>query len=221
MLTLKFDAGRQKDEPVKVLCLGAHADDIEIGCGGTILKLIQSHANTDFYWVVFGAGGPREVEATKSANRFLKGVDRKKIIIKLFRDGFFPFQGYQIKELFEAMKLEFKPDLIFTHYRHDLHQDHRLISDLTWNTFRDHFILEYEIPKYDGDLGSPNLFVHLDETTCRRKVRSILELFRTQAEKHWFTEDTFFSLMRIRGLESASRGKYAEGYYCRKSVVAF
>ena len=125
----------------------------------------------------------------------------------------------EIKEYFEQLKQEFSPDLIFTHYRDDLHQDHRLISDLTWNTFRNHLILEYEIPKYDGDLGSPNFFVHLDESICHKKIQYILNSFKTQAEKHWFTEDTFLSVLRLRGIESNAPGKYAEAFFCRKMVI--
>jgi len=208
-----------KAPSLKVLCLGAHADDIEIGCGGTVLKLLQSHPAVSCYWMVFGASNPeRAAEATESANLFLQGAQERKIVVKQFRDGFFPFQGAEIKDLFESIKREYDPDIIFTHYRDDLHQDHRVVCDLTWNTWRNHSILEYEIPKYDGDFGSPNFFVHLDNAVGARKVRLILETFRTQKAKHWFTEDTFLSVMRIRGMESCSPGKYAEAFYSRKTV---
>jgi len=219
MLQLNLGDSNRIDEPLKVLCLGAHADDIEIGCGGTILKLLQSQPDASFCWMVFGAGEERAREAIESANLFLHGVKEKHIGVERFRDGFFPYQGSEIKELFESIKKRFNPDLIFTHYRGDLHQDHRLISDITWNTFRDHLILEYEIPKYDGDLGSPNFFVYLDESICRKKVQHILNVFQTQREKHWFTEDAFLAILRLRGLESVSCQKYAEGFYCRKVVL--
>lgn len=149
---------------------------------------------------------------------FLKGIRRKQVEIHQFRNSFFPYQGVEIKEHFEKLKLEISPDLIFTHYRNDLHQDHRLISELTWNTFRDHLILEYEIPKYDGDMGSPNFFVDLGEEICTTKIKYIINIFKSQKDKRWFTKDTFFSLLRIRGIESNASGKYAEGFYCRKLI---
>jgi LmbE family N-acetylglucosaminyl deacetylase len=203
----------------KVLCLGAHSDDIEIGCGGTILQLLSSHANLDVSWVVFSSGRQREREARAGAALFLKQAKRKKVMVKNFRDGFFPYQGTQIKEFFEKIKGEIDPDLIFTHYRDDRHQDHRTISDLTWNTFRRHLILEYEIPKYDGDLGSPNFFVPLKPKTCTRKIKYICDVFQTQSNKAWLTEDTFQAMLRLRGVECGAPEKYAEAFYCRKLVV--
>jgi LmbE family N-acetylglucosaminyl deacetylase len=204
--------------PRHVLCLGAHSDDIEIGCGGTILRLIQEYPALCFTWVVFGTHGRRSEEALDSANEFLAPVKEKRIVVENYRDSFFPYVGGEIKNFFEGLKREISPSLIFTHYRHDLHQDHRLICELTWNTFRNHLILEYEIPKYDGDLGSPNFFVHLDEANCQGKVGAILKHFRTQENKDWFTEETFYALMRLRGIESKAPGKYAEAFYCRKLV---
>jgi LmbE family N-acetylglucosaminyl deacetylase len=205
--------------PRKILCLGAHCDDIEIGCGGSILKWAGFGKDAEVYWVVFSSDDRRGQEAIRSAKDFLKGFRRKEIAINRFRNSFFPYEGGEIKEYFEQMKKEFSPDVVFTHYRHDLHQDHRLISDLTWNTYRDHLVLEYEIPKYDGDLGSPNLFVHLDGGIVRSKTRKIMNHFRSQQDKAWFTPDTFLSLMRLRGVESNSPGRYAEGYYCRKIAI--
>ena len=202
-----------------VLCLGAHADDIEIGCGGTVLKLAREQPGLNFVWVVFNAKARRRQEARASARAFLKGVGERKIIVKNFRDGFFPFQGTAIKEFFETLKNTVQPDLIFTHYREDRHQDHRLLSDLAWNTFRDHLILEYEVPKYDGDLGHPNCFVPLDQNLCRLKVEQICAFFQTQTNKRWFSADTFLSLMRLRGMECASKTGCAEAFYCRKVVL--
>ncbi len=201
-----------------VLCLGAHSDDIEIGCGGTILKLAQECGGLNVFWVVFSAEGGRSREARSSAQAFLRGIDRKKIVIKQFRNSFFPFDGARIKEYFEQLKRVCQPDLVFTHYRDDRHQDHRVLSDLAWNTFRNHLILEYEIPKYDGDLGIPNLFVPLEDKLCRAKVEYLCRFFQTQSNKHWFSADLFFSLMRLRGIECASTTKYAEAFYCRKMV---
>jgi glucose-1-phosphate cytidylyltransferase len=192
---------------------------IEIGCGGTMLKLLQDYPNTAVSWIVFASEGERAVEAQRSALAFLKAVEKRKIAIKDFRDGFFPYQGEPIKEYFEQLKQELSPNLIFTHYRHDLHQDHRLICELTWNTFRDHFILEYEIPKYAGDLGAPNVFVQLDEKICEKKIALILRHFQTQRDKRWFTDDAFRALMRLRGLESQAPEKYAEGFYGRKIIL--
>jgi LmbE family N-acetylglucosaminyl deacetylase len=205
-------------EPYNILCLGAHCDDIEIGCGGTILKLIESYEKVNLWWVVFSSTEQRIKEAQRSAELFLKEVANKTILIQDFRDGFLPFHGIEVKECFEQLKQAFSPDLILTHCRHDLHQDHRLIAELTWNTFRNHLILEYEIPKYDGDLGNPNFFSHLEESICRRKIQYLFEAFESQREKHWFTDDTFRSLLRLRGLESNAPSKYAEAFYCRKGV---
>lgn len=210
---------KQGDRPLQVLLLGAHSDDIEIGCGGTVLSLIEQYPNLQVTWVVFGANGKRAQEAQNSADRFLTPLKEKNIILKSFKDGFFPYIGGEIKEFFEQLKRELSPDLIFTHYRQDLHQDHRLICELTWNTFRDHFILEYEIPKFDGDLGVPNFFFHLPEAVCENKVRYLLEYFETQANRHWFTEDAFYAVMRLRGIESRSPSKYAEAFYARKTVL--
>jgi len=200
-----------------ILCLGAHSDDIEIGCGGTLLRLMNEWPDSDFTWVVFSASGRRRTEAKKSAGRFLKNAGRKDVRIHKFRDGFFPYEGGRIKEYFERLKMEItNPDLILTHSRHDLHQDHRLISELTWNTFRDHLILEYEIFKYDGDLGTPNFYVQLNEDTCAKKIEIIRACFDTQKEKVWFSEDAFRSILRIRGIESNAPSRYAEAFYGRK-----
>lgn len=217
MMKLKFDS---KDRaPYQILCLGAHSDDIEIGCGGTLLQLIDQYPDLHIHWVVLGAHGEREQEALNSAFSLLEHVNHKKVIVQGFRDSFFPYMGYEIKEYLQELKFQVSPDLILTHYREDRHQDHRLISDLTWNTFRDHLILEYEIPKYDGDLGSPNLFVHLSEEICRKKIENLFAHFESQANKGWFTEDTFWAMLRLRGVESNSPSKYAEAFYCRKMVI--
>jgi LmbE family N-acetylglucosaminyl deacetylase len=204
----------------RVLCLGAHSDDIEIGCGGTILTMATDIPNLVIQWVVFSANDERRREAYDSANAFLGNAANKHIILHRFKDGFFPYSGSEIKEYFEHIKSEFSPDLIFTHYRHDLHQDHRVISEFTWNTFRNHLILEYEIPKYDGDFGSPNVFISLDKTLCERKTRYILEFFKTQHEKHWFSEDMFLAILRLRGMEASATSRYAEAFYCRKILLA-
>jgi LmbE family N-acetylglucosaminyl deacetylase len=215
---LKFHWIGKRQGALKILCIGAHSDDIEIGCGGAVLRILKEHEGAEVHWVVLGSGGQRDREASASANRFLSGAGKKKIIIEHFKTSYFPYKGEEIKNLFEAIKKKISPDIIFTHYRHDLHQDHRQVSELTWNTFRDHFILEYEIIKYDGDIGVPNFFVHLEEAICRKKIEIIMESFKTQRDKDWFTQDTFFSMLRIRGVESRAPEKFAEGFYCRKIV---
>jgi len=217
MLTLSFN--RNALEKFSILCLGAHSDDIEIGCGGTILRLVETYPEAEVHWVVFGAHDARVTEARQSAEAFLARARVKRIVILDFQDGYFPYIGAGIKDAFERLKREVSPDIIFTHYRQDLHQDHRLLSELTWNTYRDHLILEYEIPKYDGDFGSPNFFVPLQEKFCDQKVEHILQYFKTQEKRHWFTADTFRSVMRLRGIECGSSAHYAEAFYCRKIVA--
>lgn len=207
------------DSTYKVLCLGSHCDDIEIGCGGTILKLLEMGADVTCYWVVFSSDPKRGDEARRSAECFLRRARSKTAIVKNFRESFFPYIGVAVKEYFEQLKKEFTPDLVLTHYRNDAHQDHRVISELTWNTFRDHLILEYEVPKYDGDLGAPNVFVELDESICSRKIQYVMESFESQKCRQWFGEETFWAMLRLRGVESNAPGKYAEGFYCRKMVL--
>jgi LmbE family N-acetylglucosaminyl deacetylase len=205
----------------KVLCLGCHSDDIEIGCGGTILQWLSSHKNLEIVWVVFSSGGSeREKEARASAALFLEQAEKKEVLIKDFRDGFFPFDGTNIKTIFEDELKKTSPDVILTHNGKDAHQDHRQIAELTWNTFRDHLILEYEIPKYDGDMGRPNVFVHLDAEASKKKVNYLMEAFQSQRSKRWFQEDTFFSLMRLRGMECNAPSGHAEAFYCRKMLLA-
>jgi LmbE family N-acetylglucosaminyl deacetylase len=203
----------------RVLCLGAHSDDIEIGCGGTVLRMIEQSKSVEFYWLVLSANPNRAKEAERSANAFLSGARKKAVVVKCFRDGFLPYLGPPVKECFEELKKVFRPDVIFTHCRHDLHQDHRLVCELTWNTFRDHFILEYEIPKYDADLRSPNFFVPLSEAHARKKVKSLMRYFTTQQNKRWFSEELFYGLMRLRATEAASPSRYAEAFCCRKALL--
>ena len=203
----------------RILCLGAHSDDIEIGCGGTILQLLQKSNKLEFYWLVLCSNPERAREAEVSANAFLRRARKKTVVIKSFRDGFLPYIGAPVKDTFEALKKEFAPDVIFTHFRHDLHQDHRMICELTWNTFRNHLILEYEIPKYDADLRSPNFFSPLSDSISRKKVDWLMKFFGTQRNKQWFSEDLFFGLLRLRGIEANSPTRWAEGFHCRKLLM--
>lgn len=212
-------SGRGTD-PFHVLCLGAHADDIEIGCGGTLLHFKSALASVKFHWVVFSASGLRRQEAAKAAELFTAGCE-KEIVLRDFRDGFLPYNGGEVKDVFEQMKSQMNPDLIFTHWRGDAHQDHRLLSELTWNTFRNHLILEYEIPKYDGDMGQPNLFVPLAVPFYERKIDHLFAAFESQRAKRWFDRETFLGLMRIRGMESNSPSGYAEAFHARKVMVHF
>jgi LmbE family N-acetylglucosaminyl deacetylase len=217
---LKMSFGVPSDTNLKVLLLGAHSDDIEIGCGGTVLELIEKKPDVEITWVVLSAKGERKIEAQRSAQAFLKDVQQKQIILKDFKDGYFPFHGAAIKDFYEQLKGELSPDIVFTHYRNDLHQDHRLICELTWNTFRKQMILEYEIPKYDGDLGSPNFYILLKESNCRQKVALLTDIFATQRGKNWFAGDLFYSMMRLRGMEARSPSKYAEAFYAHKVIVS-
>ena len=216
---LPFHVAEPQGRPLEVLLLGAHCDDIEIGCGGTVLRLVEMFPNAVFHWVVLSSNAERGAEARHCAADFLDGRAEHEIVIKEFRESYFPWIGGDIKDFFEQLRTRVDPDVIFTHFRGDLHQDHRLVSDLTWNTFRNHLILEYEIPKYDGDLGSPNLYVALSEAGATRKVQAILKHHKSQRSRQWFDESTFWSIMRLRGMECNARERFAEGFYCRKSVL--
>jgi LmbE family N-acetylglucosaminyl deacetylase len=216
---LRLIPGLPARRPWTMLCLGAHADDIEIGCGGTVLRLLAEHRRVTVHWVVFSAAGRREAEARRSAVRFTRRAAARHLRIERFRDGFLPYEGAAVKEVFEALKETVRPDLVFTHSGDDAHQDHRLVAELTWNTFRRHGILEYEVPKYDGDLGRPNVFVPLPAGIRRRKVRGLMTGFPSQRRKRWFTETTFNGLMRLRGVECGAAEGYAEAFYGRKLVL--
>jgi LmbE family N-acetylglucosaminyl deacetylase len=202
---------------LKVLCLGCHSDDIEIGCGGTILRMREEYPGIEFHWVVFNATGTRKAEACRAATLFA-GPALRPPIFKAYPDGFMPFVGAEVKSAFEELK-SVAPDIIFTHNRKDAHQDHRLIAEMTWNTFRNHLILEYEIPKYDGDLGQPSVFLPLATEIYERKVQYLMDAFQSQQNKRWFEPETFKSLMRLRGMECNSPSGYAEAFYSRKLVL--
>jgi LmbE family N-acetylglucosaminyl deacetylase len=216
---LALTLGVPSRAPLSVLCVGAHPDDIEIGCGGTLLRLLAERPRVTVHWVVICPAGARALEARRSAARLLRGTRASTVEVAQFRDGFLPYQGAAVKDFFEALKRRVSPDLVFTHTRQDDHQDHRLIAELTWNTFRDHCILEYEIPKYDGDLGHPNVFVPLATGIRRRKLRLLMSAFPSQRSKRWFSEATFDSLMRLRGIECGAPEGYAEAFYGRKVVI--
>ncbi|MDB5296226.1 MAG: LmbE family protein [Phycisphaerales bacterium] len=204
----------------RLLCLGAHSDDIEIGAGGTILRLLAEHPGLEVRWVVFcGADDRRRAEAAASADRFLDGCRTKRVDVHAFRDGYLPWQGEKVKDEFEALKRSFDPDLILTQFRDDRHQDHRVVSDLAYNTWRNHTVLEYEILKYDGDLGRPNCYVPLGADVCDKKVELLMGAFATQRSRQWFTDDTFRAMLRIRGVECNAPSRFAEAFHCRKIVL--
>ena len=217
MIALSLGAG--KETPQRVLCLGAHCDDIEIGCGGTLLRWLEERPDLDVRWAVFSSDARRAAETRASARRFLGREPEKCVTLCEFRDGFLPDHWAEVKQEFERLKAEFAPDVVFTHYRSDLHQDHRLVSELTWNTFRGPLILEYEIPKWDGDLGAPNAFVPLAERHVQDKIDILLAEYGTQAGRAWFEPETFRSLLRLRGMEVAAPERYAEAFYARKLVL--
>ncbi len=210
MLTLDLAAGRER---LAVLVIGAHADDIELGCGGTLLRLARAAPELELTWVVLSANGARRDEALAGAQAFGAATTE----IRDFEDAFLKY-GREVKDYFETLK-RFEPDVVLTHTDNDRHQDHRLACELTWNTFRDHLILEYEIPKYDGDLGTPNVFVPIDEELAALKVEALLGSFPSQAEKPWFDESLFRALMRLRGMECRSPSGLAEAFYARKLVL--
>ncbi len=208
------------EPPRRILAIGCHADDLEIGCGGTLLTLVAAYPELEVDWVVLAAPGERGDEARASAAAFLAGAAAARVEVHEFRDGFLPYVGGEVKEVFEELKRRVDPQVVLTHAGYDFHQDHRLACELTWNTFRDHLILEYEIPKFDGDLGRPNVFVPLRQEVVERKLSLLEQHFPTQAGKHWFDRETFLGLMRLRGMEAAAPSRFAEAFTSRKVVLA-
>ncbi|MDB4976798.1 MAG: hypothetical protein JWN48_5139 [Myxococcaceae bacterium] len=206
-------------QPLKILCLGAHSDDIEIGCGGTLLRLLDEHPGSSVHWVVLSGEGEREREARASAAAFLQAAAQATVVVRTFRESFFPAQWVEIKQFFEEVRRAFEPDLIFCHRAEDMHQDHRVVAELTWNTFRNHLVLAYEIPKYEGDLGKPNVFVPLTRAVADRKVELILQGFASQRGRSWFHADTFHALMTLRGIECNAPELRAEAFHGRKLVL--
>lgn len=207
--------------PLKILCVGAHSDDIEIGCGGTVLRLLAEHPGSSVDWVVLASNPQREQEARASAAEFLADADpaQSKVWVQGFQESFFPAHWTEIKRFFETVRRATEPDLIFCHHQRDRHQDHRVVAELAWNTFRSHLIWEYEIPKYEGDLGKPNLFVPLSAAQAERKVQLLMKHFASQMQRSWFRPDTFHGLMSIRGVECAAQEGRAEAFHAAKLVV--
>ena len=205
--------------PSRVLCLGAHSDDIEIGCGATLLRLLNACPETHFTWMIFSASPERELEARASAASLLAGAKSVDVRVEHFRENHFPWQGSQIKDCLAGLAREIDPELVLTHWRGDSHQDHRTLAELTWNHFRDHFMLEYEIPKWDGDLGRPNAYVAVPAGLVDRKVELLMQHFASQQARPWFREDTFRALLRIRGMECNAADGFAEAFYAHKILL--
>ncbi|HEY3731879.1 MAG TPA: PIG-L deacetylase family protein [Steroidobacteraceae bacterium] len=204
---------------LQILCLGAHCDDIDIGCGGTLLHLLEGPRAAEVTWVVMGSNPVRARELRASAKRFLRRATKSTVTVHQFRDGFFPAQYGAIKEVFESLKQLPNPDLIFTHQRAEWHQDHRIVAELTWNTFRNHLIMEYEIPKYEGGLTTPSCYVALTRAQVERKISILWSSYATQRAKRWFTAETFRGLMRLRGIESGGDTGWAEGFHASKLLL--
>lgn len=219
MLELTPNVARRRG-PLRILCLGAHCDDIDIGCGGTLLKLLAGGRPCEVTWAVLSSDEARALELRASARRFLRGATRMNVLTFGFKDSYFPAEYAAIKKSFQTLKDLPPPDLVFTHHRSDLHQDHRIVGELTWNTFRHHLILEYEIPKYEGGLATPNAYVQLTEAQVRAKTRALMGSYASQCAKSWFTEETFTSLMRLRGIEAGPGTGWAEGFHVSKLCLA-
>ncbi len=215
-----LDLSRSLGPKPRILCLGAHPDDIEIGCGGTILRLAEQLPGCQWHWVILSGNDTRHEEAREGVRRFLGKDTAVDLRLQSFRDGYLPTEAAVVKDFFESIKSEIQPDLILTHYESDRHQDHRLVSELTWNTWRDHLILEYEIPKFDGDLGRPQAFFDFDRAIADRKVDAILDVFASQRSKEWFDSDVLMGLMRLRGVECNAPGRYAEAFHARKWLLS-
>lgn len=203
-----------------ILCIGSHSDDIEIGCGGTLLKILRRHPMAHLHYVVYCAGGKRADEASAAIGRIVRKESKLSLHLFDYRDGYLPYEGGGPKEDLQDIAADVDPDVIFTHFREDAHQDHRLVSEITRNIFRDHAILEYEIPKFDGDLGRPNFYSVLSEQQLERKIQIIIDSFKTQSDKHWFTAETFRSIARIRGIEAGREHTYAEAFFVQKALFA-
>ena len=216
---LRLQPPIRRGQPLRLLCIGAHSDDIEIGCGGTILTWLKSYPTVEVTWVVLNGVAKRGVEARGSARALLKGAARSRIVLGQFRDGFLPAQYLKAKAFFESLKVGDEPDIVLTHYLHDRHQDHRLAAELTWNTWRNHLIMEYEIPKYEGDLAQPNGYIPIQDKLALRKVEHLERHFASQRSKDWFLADNFLALMRIRGIECRAPSGYAEAFHVRKFIL--
>jgi LmbE family N-acetylglucosaminyl deacetylase len=219
MLKLQLTSALQGDRPLRILCIGAHSDDLEIGCSGTVLAWLKAFPEVDVTWVVLSANDERRKEARRSATALLRAARKSEIILGDFRDGYLPAQYADVKEFFEHLKTSVDPDVVLTHWLEDRHQDHRLVAELTWNTWRNQVVLEYEIPKYEGDLKQTNVFVEVPVRLAQRKVAHLQKHFVSQRSKYWFNPENFLAIMRLRGLECRSSSGFAEAFHARKLLL--
>ncbi|HEU5297042.1 MAG TPA: PIG-L deacetylase family protein [Burkholderiaceae bacterium] len=208
-----------RHDNLRVLCLGAHSDDIEIGCAGTLLRWLREYERVDLTWCVLSAGGERAAEATRSARALTRRASSCNVLLGEFEDGCLPADYRRVKDFLTELRSRGDVDVVLTHCLEDRHQDHRLVAELTWQIWRDHLVLEYEIPKYEGDLGHPNLLVSLPPALVKRKIDHLLRHFASQRSKSWFSAQTFEALMRIRGVEARAASGWAEGFQMRKAVL--
>lgn len=206
---------------LEVLCIGAHCDDIEIGCGGILLTLQQRHADCRIHWLVLTSIPTRRAEAVAAAQALVRPSARGEVRICELPDGLLPAHFAEVKRHFEDLKRDIEPDIVFTHHGRDLHQDHSLVSQVTWQTFRDHLIWEYEVPKYDADLAAPNVYVPLPAGVATQKADLVMRSFPSQAGKSWFSADNLLAVMRLRGLECRAESGFAEAFHCRKLVFSW
>ena len=213
---LELMPSRRDGNALRILCIGAHCDDIEIGCGGVLLTLQQAGMVERIDWMVLSGSPARRAESERARDLLIGEPARGELVFGNFRDGSMPAQYGEVKAFFEALKDRPRPDLVFTHERDDRHQDHRIANEMTWNTFRDQLVLEYEIPKWDGGLGQPNFYVPISRDLGKRKVAALLECFGSQADRHWFTAETFHALLKLRGIECRSESGWAEAFHARK-----
>jgi LmbE family N-acetylglucosaminyl deacetylase len=211
---LLFDPHERRSQ--RVLCIGAHCDDIEIGCGGTLVALQQQARAPVFDWVVLSGTDARRRETERAMQKLVRPRSRGDLLFQDFPDGRFPSAYGEIKRFCESLKRRPAPDVILCHERDDRHQDHRIVNEMVWNTFRDHLVLEYEIPKWDGGLSQPNLYVPIRASDARTKIEALLKSYASQAGRDWFTPDTFLALLRMRGLECRSPSGLAEAFHARK-----
>lgn len=208
----------QADRALQIVCIGAHCDDIEIGCGGSLVALSQAYPLSHFHCWVFSGNAARAAESRACLTQLL---DAERFTLQVFdhRDGYFPAQWAQVKERLATLSQTINADLVFTHTARESHQDHRVLAELTWNHFRRHTVLEYEIAKYEGDLGRANFYIPLSTEQFEAKLSALLSAFPSQASKGWFTRNTFEAIARLRGVESHATSGYAEAFRARKSVL--
>jgi LmbE family N-acetylglucosaminyl deacetylase len=212
---LPLQLGAPAGRPLSVLAIGAHPDDIEIGAGGLLLTLAPSRP--EIRYVVLTGTPERHLEARNAARAFMPEADLT-IELSDLPEGRFPAVWHRVKEALEGIARSFSPDVIIAPSPADAHQDHRTIAEIIPTVFRDQLYLAYEIPKWDGDLGRPSMYVPLTAETARRKVELLHKCYPSQRGRDWWDDEVFLGLARLRGMEC--RAPYAEAFTCMKSVIA-